>query len=78
LGKLEFSGSPTVAIGLNGFRELDIRAADAELAGALDWDHADPFDRMLVAQAERSSMTLVTADRAVLGYGRAPMMSATI
>jgi len=30
--------------------------------------HTDPFDRMLVAQAQLASMTLVTADRKVAAY----------
>src|SRR5437868_6193212 len=50
-GKLRFGGSPTAAIAANGFFELPVLAMEAELAGALDWDHADPFDRLLVAQA---------------------------
>jgi hypothetical protein len=35
---------------------------DAERAGELAWAHADPFDRVLVAQAGRLGATLVTAD----------------
>lgn len=31
--------------------------------------HADPFDRMLVAQAFHHDLTLVTVDAAVLAYG---------
>jgi PIN domain nuclease of toxin-antitoxin system len=31
--------------------------------------HADPFDRMLLAQATAEQMTLLTADKAVLAYG---------
>jgi PIN domain nuclease of toxin-antitoxin system len=31
--------------------EMPIDAADAILAGRLPWEHKDPFDRMLVAQA---------------------------
>ena len=38
------------------------------LAGTLDWDHRDPFDRLLVAQAIRGAATLVTADHAVRAY----------
>ncbi|MGI8873869.1 MAG: hypothetical protein ACR2KP_05990 [Egibacteraceae bacterium] len=35
---------------------------DAITAGGLGWDHQDPFDRMLAAQALRSQSTLVTRD----------------
>jgi len=48
-----------------GATKLDVSAEHALLAGALDWAHADPFDRLLVAQAELGSLTLVTKDRAI-------------
>lgn len=66
--KLEFDGSPTAAAAANGFHELPILSSDAEAGGMLDWEHADPFDRLLVAQAARSSLVLVTADRAIARY----------
>lgn len=40
---------------------LDDRAA--RRAGELTWEHRDPFDRMLAAQAITEGLTLVTADR---------------
>ena len=48
-----------------GFIELAIDALDAETAGALEWHHRDPFDRMLVAQCLNRSLTLVTANAAL-------------
>ncbi len=60
--KLDFPGSPHAAISENGFFEASVLAEDAELAGNLVWDHRDPFDRLLVAQAIRLRATLVTAD----------------
>lgn len=42
--------------------QLDITAAHALLAGAFEWDHRDPFDRMLAAQCMTESLTLITAD----------------
>jgi PIN domain nuclease of toxin-antitoxin system len=68
LKKLEFRGSAVAAISANGFRELPIVPIDAEHAGALAWQHNDPFDRMLVAQARRLTFTLATADAAVRAY----------
>jgi len=53
---------------LSGFRELDISFRHAEEAGALPLHHADPFDRMLVAQARTEGLTLVTADRNLAAY----------
>ena len=68
LKKLDFCGSAVAAIGANGFHELPILPADAENAGALEWQHNDPFDRLLVAQARRLTFTLATADAAIRGY----------
>jgi len=47
-----------------GAQSLDISAADAIRAGSLDWDHADPFDRMLAAQSLLHQAALVTRDAA--------------
>lgn len=68
LGKLDYRGAATAAIGANGFLELPILPIDAEAAGMLDWQHNDPFDRMLVAQARRLTFTLATADAAIREY----------
>ncbi len=68
LGKLTFPGSPSAAIGKNGFFELPILPMEAELAGDLAWNHSDPFDRLLVAQALRLNGVFVTADKMIAGY----------
>lgn len=47
-----------------GAQSLDISAADAIRAGNLDWDHSDPFDRMLAAQSLLHQAALVTRDAA--------------
>jgi len=70
-GKLAFAGSPVGAIGKNGFFEFPIAPMDAELAGNLEWDHRDPFDRLLVAQSIRLRGALVTADTVVRGFQQA-------
>jgi PIN domain nuclease of toxin-antitoxin system len=69
LGKLAFAASVASAISANGFADLPILASDAEAAGGLDWDHHDPFDRMIVAQAMNRGLTLVTADAAIGRFG---------
>lgn len=51
-----------------GFEELPITAAHADAAARLPPHHADPFDRMLVAQAQAESLTLVTADEQLFAY----------
>lgn len=45
-----------------GVRSLDIRAAHALQAASLPLHHRDPFDRMLIAQAQVEQMTLATSD----------------
>ena len=45
----------------------------AELAGMLPLHHRDPFDRMLVAQAQVEDLVLVTRDRNMAQYGVATM-----
>lgn len=61
-GKLRFTGSPAALIEANGFLPLAISPAHAEAAGSLAWDHADPFDRVLVVQAQHERLVLVHAD----------------
>ena len=45
--------------------ELPLLTRHALLAGALEWEHRDPFDRLLVAQAIQEDATLVTSDDVV-------------
>ncbi|GAB3983584.1 type II toxin-antitoxin system VapC family toxin [Actinoallomurus acanthiterrae] len=49
-------------------RELPITARHAMAAGRLPSIHRDPFDRMLVAQAQSEGLTLVTHDAMVQKY----------
>lgn len=46
---------------------LPVDEADALLAGALAWEHRDPFDRMIAAQAIRRGWPLVSGDQAFDG-----------
>ena len=45
-----------------GARSLEITVTHALQAAALPLHHRDPFDRMLIAQAQLEKMTLVSAD----------------
>jgi PIN domain nuclease of toxin-antitoxin system len=67
-GKLRFDGSIADQVEANGFETLAITAAHAERAGALPPHHRDPFDRMLVAQAQAERLTIVTRDPAFDAY----------
>lgn len=50
------------------FRPLPITWSDAERANQLPPVHKDPIDRMLVAQALRRDMTIITDDRLFAEY----------
>ncbi|HYZ34930.1 MAG TPA: type II toxin-antitoxin system VapC family toxin [Crenalkalicoccus sp.] len=51
-----------------GFDHLPIEAGHAVAAGGLPRHHADPFDRMLIAQARLEGLTLVSDDAAFAAY----------
>ena len=48
-----------------GFQALPIRIPHALAIQTLPPKHADPFDRILVAQAQCEDLTIVTADPAI-------------
>lgn len=50
------------------YRVLAVQASHAVRVGSLPPLHADPFDRLLVAQALDEPLTLLTSDRAVAAY----------
>ncbi len=56
------------AMAANDFGALAITAAHAMAAGRLPPHHADPFDRMLIAQAQMEGFTLVSVDRRFSDY----------
>ena len=67
-GRWHFSGSPATMIAKNGFSPLSITPQHAERAGGLPLLHGDPFDRMLIAQAQIEGLTLVTVDQKIRLY----------
>lgn len=67
-GKLQAPKDLDGYIAKMGFIELQISAYHAKQAARLDWPHKDPFDRMLVAQAQSEGLTLVTADSVIAQY----------
>ena len=48
---------------------LSISAEHGLRAGLLPGPHKDPFDRMLIAQAQAEELSIVSNDRALDGYG---------
>ena len=62
LGKLAAPADFEAGVSRQGFSALPITFRHAQSAGSLPRHHADPFDRMLIAQAQCESLTLVTRD----------------
>jgi PIN domain nuclease of toxin-antitoxin system len=56
--------------------ELPIESPDAILAGRLPWEHKDPFDRVIVAQALRHNLTIATRDEKILEAAMTPTLQA--
>jgi len=52
-----------------GFQVLEITADHGIRAGSLPGPHKDPFDRMLIAQAQAEHLAIVSADLIFDEYG---------
>ena len=63
LGRLRLRDRFERSVEDSGFEKLPILFVHAERAGTLPRHHADPFDRMLVAQAQIEGLTLISHDR---------------
>jgi PIN domain nuclease of toxin-antitoxin system len=50
-----------------GAKEISVTSRHALAAGALEWNHRDPFDRMLAAQSMIESLRLATIDQVFAG-----------
>ncbi len=57
------------ALDKDGFQALSITAAHGLRAGLLPGPHKDPFDRMLIAQAQAENLTIVSNDAVFDRYG---------
>ncbi len=55
----------------DGFSLLAVRGDHAELAGAMDIEHRDPWDRMILAQAQIEGLTIVGSDKVFADHGAA-------
>jgi len=73
LGRLALPGKPEVYIRqirkTSGIETLPADEESALYAARLPKLHADPFDRMLVAQAIVHGMVILTPDEAIAQYG---------
>jgi len=68
LGKLTVPADIEAAVEEKGFAKLPISFFHGQQAGALPPHHRDPFDRMLIAQAQAEGLELMTADPAFKAY----------
>lgn len=82
IGKLPLPEPPdryiSSRMGQLGVRSLEITATHALQAAALPLHHRDPFDRMLIAQAQIEEMTLVSADSMFSQYDVSILWTARI
>lgn len=68
LGKIQQPADIARLVMDSEFRELRIGFQHALEAGRLPPLHRDPFDRVLVAQAQSEGLTLVTRDEEIAKY----------
>lgn len=72
LGKLTLPTDPASYVPdrmrSNGVRALSVTHSHALAVAALPHYHRDPFDRLLIAQAQLENLTVLTADRAFDDY----------
>jgi PIN domain nuclease of toxin-antitoxin system len=69
LGKLSKSADVVAEVPRAGFGQLSITWDHGVVAGGLSLRHRDPFDRILVAQAQVEGLTIVTSDKRIAEYG---------
>jgi PIN domain nuclease of toxin-antitoxin system len=68
-GKLKAPDNLDALVEESGFTPLPITFFHGEQAGALPVHHKDPFDRMLIAQAQAEGLLIVTRDPWIPRYG---------
>ena len=68
-GAAQLAADVAAGVARQGFRELAVTMRHAQMAGGLPGPHRDPFDRMLIAQAQTEKLLLLTADPMVAAYG---------
>ena len=67
-GRLRAPAELLDVIRQSGMDTLPVTAPDAVTAAGLPMHHSDPFDRMLVAQAQRLDALIVSRDGALNAY----------
>ena len=68
IGRLRLKGPFAALVAQSRFAELPVTFAHAQRVLGLPLHHADPFDRLLVAQALAEDLVLITHDRQLEPY----------
>jgi PIN domain nuclease of toxin-antitoxin system len=68
IGKLRAPEDMDSVVEDEGFSKLPISLYHGQLAGSLPAHHRDPFDRMLIAQAQAEGLILITSDENISLY----------
>ncbi len=69
LGKLSAPDDMDAIVEEEDFDKLPITLFHGDQAGILPRHHKDPFDRMLIAQAQTEGLVIVTNDEEITRYG---------
>ncbi|RWA70558.1 type II toxin-antitoxin system VapC family toxin [Mesorhizobium sp.] len=68
LGKVSLTGNIVEILQSNGIPILGVNELHAARLEHLPLHHRDPFDRLLIAQAQIEGLTMITADRHFSAY----------
>lgn len=68
-GKLVLPPDWLRAAEATGFLQIPVTAAAGQASARLPWHHADPFDRVLIAQALEHGLQIATRDPVFSSYG---------
>lgn len=68
-GALDVAADVPASIIGQGFSSLSISVVHAQVAGGLPGPHRDPFDRVLIAQAQAERVPIVSTDAIFDAYG---------
>lgn len=68
-GALDVATDVAGCLAGQGFLELPITVLHAQRAGSLRIEHRDPFDRMLIAQAQMEDLPIVSNEELFDGFG---------
>jgi hypothetical protein len=78
LGKITLPDAYLHAVTASGAQELPVTAEHAAHISSVQLPHRDPFDRLLLAQADVERLQFLTADQVLLGLGLRDTVDATL